>query len=53
MRMRKTKGFGNKNPKHVTFDLLCEFEVHEYEGVCYPQIVIQDYTVKAKEEVLF
>jgi single-stranded-DNA-specific exonuclease len=53
MRMRKTRGFGNKNPKYVTFDLLCEFEVHEYEGCEYGQIVIQDYTVKPKEEVLF
>jgi len=53
MRMRSKNGFSKKNPKHVTFDLLCEFEVNEYEGNEYAQIIIQDYTVKAKEEVLF
>ena len=53
MRMRSKTGFGKKNPKHVVFDLLCEFEINQYEGTDYPQIVIQDYVVKAKEEVLF
>lgn len=53
MRMRSKAGFGKKNPKHVILDLLCEFEVNEYDGRDYAQIVIQDYVVKAKEDVLF
>lgn len=53
MRMREKKGFGSKNPKYVVFDMIVEFEINEFNGNEYPQIVIQEYTVRPKEEVLF
>ena len=53
MRMRERKGFGGKSPKHVVFDMIVQFEVNEFMGREYPQIVIEEYEVRAKEQVLF
>ena len=52
MTMRTKSGFG-KSPNTVLLNLICTFEINDYEGKQYPQIIIQDFDVQKKEEILF
>jgi len=52
MILRNKEGFG-KSPKEVVLDLICEFEINNWNDTEYPELKIVDFTSRESKEIIF
>lgn len=52
MILRNKEGFG-KSPKEVILDLICEFEINNWNDTEYPELKIVDFVSRESKEIIF